>query len=137
MPFQSLSLGRPPSLCIKYMDCQRPSYSPDFGRDPSESLHYCSCTPVPLFHRTVTNGTLCFTSDQEWKHSCYRECLAPVLEIISQPSLLEYNVVIELDKKIRDFSIPDPFRSGALQSRSLIMQKASLSTALEAGRSFG
>lgn len=106
----SLSLGRPPSLCIKYMDCQRPSYSPDFGRDPSESLHYY----------------------QEWKHSCYRECLAPVLEIISQPSLLEYNVVIELDKKIRDFSIPDPFRSGALQSRSLIMQKASLSTALEA-----
>jgi len=26
---QSLSLGRPPSLCIQYMDCQRPSYYPD------------------------------------------------------------------------------------------------------------
>jgi hypothetical protein len=81
---------------------------------------------------SVANGT---TSVQEWKHSCYRECLSPVLEVISQPSLLEYNVVIELDKKIRDFSIPDPFRNGALQSRSLIMQKASLSTALEAGTS--
>jgi len=70
--------------------------------------------------------------DQEWKHSCYRECLAPVLDVISQPSL-QYEVVIELDKKIRDFSIPDPLRNGAPQSRSLIMQKASLSTALEAG----
>jgi hypothetical protein len=79
-----------------------------------------------------------YTSDQEWKHSCYRECLAPVLDVISQPSLLEYSVVLDLDKKIRDFSIPDPLRSrsGVLQSRSLIMQKASLSTALEAGASF-
>lgn len=94
-------------------------------------LHLYQCFIEPGTHLHFI-----FTSDQEWKHSCYRECLAPVLDLISQPSLLEYNVVIELDKKIRDFSIPDPFRSGALQSRSLIMQKASLSTALEAGTLF-
>ncbi|KAG6835912.1 hypothetical protein H0H93_013452 [Arthromyces matolae] len=106
----SLSLGRPPSLCSKYMDCPRPSYEPDLGRDPSESLHYY----------------------QEWKHSCYIECLAPVLEVISQPSL-EYSIVVDLDTKIRDFSFPAPLRAGQMpQSRSLQMQKASLSIALEA-----
>jgi len=72
-----------------------------------------------------------FDSDQEWKHSCYVHCLAPVLEVQNRP--LDYSIVIDLDKKIRDFSIPPPFRSGVAQSRSLIMQRASLSTALEAG----
>ncbi|KAF8073427.1 hypothetical protein FPV67DRAFT_1410778 [Lyophyllum atratum] len=105
----SLSLGRPPSLCIRYMDCQRPSYQPDHGIDPSESLHYY----------------------QEWKHSCYIECLAPVLEVTSQPQL-EYSTVIELDTKIRDFSFPPPLRTGSPHTRSLLMQKASLSIALEA-----
>ncbi|GLB45485.1 putative fungal specific transcription factor [Lyophyllum shimeji] len=105
----SLSLGRPPSLCIRYMDCPRPSYLPDHGLDPSESLHYY----------------------QEWKHSCYVECLAPVLEVTSQPQL-NYDVVIDLDTRIRDFSFPLPLRSGAPQTRSLFMQKASLSIALEA-----
>ncbi|KAG6916037.1 hypothetical protein DXG01_008760 [Tephrocybe rancida] len=103
---KSLSLGRPPSLCIRYMDCPRPSYEPDHGRDPSEN--------------------------QEWKHSCYTECLAPVLEVTSQPSL-EYSIVIDLDTKIRDFSFPAPLRTGTTtHSRSLLMQKASLSIALEA-----
>ncbi|KNZ82068.1 hypothetical protein J132_08251 [Termitomyces sp. J132] len=97
----SLSLGRPPSLCIRYMDCPRPSYEPDLGH-------------------------------QEWKHSCYTECLAPVLEVISQPSL-EYGVVVDLDTKIRDFSLPPRLRTGnTSNSRSLQMQKSSLSIALEA-----
>ncbi|KAG5351607.1 hypothetical protein C0989_005615 [Termitomyces sp. Mn162] len=70
---------------------------------------------------------------QEWKHSCYTECLAPVLEVISQPSL-EYGVVVDLDTKIRDFSLPPRLRTGnTSNSRSLQMQKSSLSIALEAG----
>ena len=60
------------------------------------------------------------------------QCLAPVLDAISQPKL-EYETVLDLDKRIRDFSIPAPLRNKDLQSRSLIMQRASLSTALEAG----
>ncbi|KAF8158548.1 hypothetical protein B0H34DRAFT_783008 [Crassisporium funariophilum] len=105
----SLSLGRPPSLSINHMDCPRPSYTPDEGCDLSESLHHY----------------------QEWKHSCYVECLAPVLDAISQPSL-EYDTVLDLDKRIRDFSIPTPLRNKDALSRSIVMQKASLSTALEA-----
>ncbi|KAG5644901.1 hypothetical protein DXG03_007453 [Asterophora parasitica] len=106
----SLSLGRPPSLCINHVDCPRPSYQPDHGCDPSVSLHYY----------------------QEWKHSCYIKCLAPVLQLTSQPTM-DYAAVIELDTRIRDFSFPLPLRTdAALQTRSLLMQKASLSIALEA-----
>ena len=72
--------------------------------------------------------------DQEWKHSCYLHCLAPVLDAISQPSL-DYGIVIQLDKQIRDFLIPDLLRDKNGHSRSIIMQKASLLTALEASMS--
>jgi len=54
-----------------------------------------------------------------------------VLEVTSSPSL-EYSKVIELDRTIRDFYIPPVFRkAGVALSRPSIMQKASLSTALE------
>ena len=72
--------------------------------------------------------------DQEWKHSCYLHCLAPVLDAISQPSL-DYATVIQLDKQIRDFLIPDLQRDKDGHSRSIVMQNASLSTALEASMS--
>ncbi|KIL59222.1 hypothetical protein M378DRAFT_1018412 [Amanita muscaria Koide BX008] len=103
----SLSLGRPPSLSISYTDCPRPSYGPGEGCDPTESLHY--------YH--------------EWKHSCYVQCLAPVLDAISNPSL-DYSEVLNLDRRIRDFSIPAPLRNG--QSRALFLQRGSLSNAFEA-----
>lgn len=74
--------------------------------------------------------------DQEWKHECYLECLAPVLEATSQPKL-DYGLVIDLDTKIRDFSFPKPLlATDASTTRSMLMQKASLSVALEAGERF-
>ncbi|EFI27225.1 hypothetical protein CC1G_15053 [Coprinopsis cinerea okayama7 len=104
----SLSLGRPPSLSISHVDCMRPTYAPDEGVDIRESLHFY----------------------QEWKHSCYMTCLAPVLEAISQPTAnLDYCKVMELDRKIRDFPIPDVLRNctnSPVQSRAFIMQKGIL-----------
>jgi hypothetical protein len=106
--------------------------------------HHTSLTTAvtqPKAYTTVRLVCICSalaliisSTDQEWKHSCYLECLAPVLDLVSGPSI-QYDKVLDLDKKIRDFSFPQPLRSGALQSRALIMQKASLSTALEAGTS--
>lgn len=101
----ALSLGRPPSLFIKHMDCKQPSYLND-GHDSRQ--YY-----------------------QEWKHLCYVECLSPVLEINSSPSL-DYSTVLQLDAKVREFSTPVPFRTDVIHSRAFIMQKASLTTALEA-----
>ena len=72
-------------------------------------------------------------TDQEWKHSCLIHCLNPMLELTSSPTL-DYATVIELDNKIRNFSIPSIFQNSETTfSRPLTMQKASLSTALEAG----
>jgi len=71
-------------------------------------------------------------TDQEWKHSCYLFCLAPVLDAISKP-YLEYDTVLDLDKRIRDFSIPNPLKDRDANSRSIVMQRASLTSALEAG----
>ncbi|PBK97603.1 hypothetical protein ARMGADRAFT_961148 [Armillaria gallica] len=104
----SLSLGRPPSLSLAHMDCPRPVYTPDPSAPPAEGLHHF----------------------QEWKHSCYVHCLAPVLELISQPNW-EYTKVLELDAKIRDFSVPTALRARNPQHRSFLMQKASLTTAIE------
>lgn len=73
--------------------------------------------------------------DQEWKHRCYMTCLSPVLDAISKPQLL-YDTVLDLDKQIRDFSIPAVLRNKDVHSRSIVMQRASLSTALEAGMHF-
>lgn len=84
-----------------------------------------------LFSQKLTR----FSLDQEWKHSCYLHCLAPVLDAISQPSL-DYATVLQLDKRIREFSIPDLLRNKDTYSRSVVMQNASLSTALEAGMFF-
>src|SRR5258707_2600087 len=72
-------------------------------------------------------------SDQDWKHSCYFHCLAPVIDAISQPSL-HYDTVLDLDGRIRDFSFPNPFRDKDVNSRFIVVQQASLSTALEAGK---
>lgn len=74
-------------------------------------------------------------SDQEWKHSCYFHCLAPVIDAISQPSL-HYDTVLDLDRRIRDFSFPSLLRKKSDDSRFLVAQQASLSTALEAGKKF-
>lgn len=115
------------------MDCKRPSYLADVRNDPSESLHYCTSL-FSLWKQELSLIGNWWCSDQEWKHSCYIHCLSPVLEIISSP-VIDYATVIDLDRKIRDFSTPRPLQSGITQSRPLIMQKASLSTALEAGKS--
>ena len=73
-------------------------------------------------------------SDQEWKHACYEQCLAPVLDAILKPTL-DYDTVLDLDRRTRDFSIPASFRDRDVNSPSIVMQRASLSTALEAGTS--
>ncbi|KIY68323.1 hypothetical protein CYLTODRAFT_421738 [Cylindrobasidium torrendii FP15055 ss-10] len=106
----SLSLGRPPSLSLLHSDCPRPAYRPQ--------SFVCALSEEGLHHF------------QEWKHSCYVHCLAPVLDVVSQPNF-DYDKVLELDAKIRDFIVPAALRAKNPQSRAFLMQKASLTTAIE------
>lgn len=41
----SLSLGRPPSLSLAHVDCQRPSYALVPGSDASDATQYCNSIP--------------------------------------------------------------------------------------------
>lgn len=72
-------------------------------------------------------------TDQEWKHTCYVKCLAPVLDAISRPSI-DYETVLDLDKGIRDLPIPPTLRSTERTTKALALQRASVSTSLEAGK---
>jgi len=49
---------------------------------------------------------------------------------------LDYDTVLDLDKRIRDFPIPESLRNKDINSRPIVMQRASVSTALEAGTAF-
>jgi hypothetical protein len=49
---------------------------------------------------------------------------------------MEVATVLDLDRRIRDFPIPDALRTRTgYESRGLMMQKGSISTAVEAGQS--
>src|SRR5882672_1688879 len=109
------------------MDCPRPSYAPDQELERGEASNHCRSFGASL-HLLMTQLS---SVGQEWKHSCYQQCLVPVLDAISKPGL-EYKAILDLDRSIRDFSVPAPLRNKEkLTLRSTVMQRASLGTALE------
>lgn len=60
----------------------------------------------------------------------------PVLDAISKPGL-EYKSILELDRRIRDFTVPLPLRNKEkCASRDIALQRASMGTAVEAGEYF-
>ncbi|KAJ2931857.1 hypothetical protein H1R20_g5235, partial [Candolleomyces eurysporus] len=110
----SLSLGRPPSLTLNHVDSERPTYLPSEGVDLANSSHHYL----------------------EWSHTFYIHCMTPVLEAISQPSShLGYQSILDLDRRIRDFPIPEYLKHcNGYESRAVMMQKGAVSMILETGR---
>ncbi|KAJ3917468.1 fungal-specific transcription factor domain-containing protein [Lentinula edodes] len=106
----ALSLGRPPSLSVKHMDCSRPMYIPDPHCDFLESSHHY----------------------QSWKHSFYVDCLYPIVDALSQPGI-EYSTVLELDMQVRKFPIPEHLQRQNSQSRIMLLQQVSFTMAYESG----
>ncbi|KAK7056963.1 hypothetical protein VNI00_002681 [Paramarasmius palmivorus] len=104
----SLSLGRPPSICLAHVDIKPPSYAAQGLYVPQEQI---------LYH--------------EWKNAFFIQCLSPALETIIAVKQPDYSVTIALDAKIRDFSVPellDDRNASAVTQRFLVMQRALLST---------
>jgi hypothetical protein len=77
-------------------------------------------------------------SDHEWKHNFVLRCLSPILEALSSAVEPEYETAISLDRTIRDFYVPgflDIFKcEGFMTTRSVIMQRAVVSTTRETGK---
>ncbi|KAG1797771.1 uncharacterized protein HD556DRAFT_1355214 [Suillus plorans] len=108
----SLSLGRPPSLCLQHVDCRRPSYT-------SEEMYIVS--EAQSYH--------------EWKHGFFLQCLTPVIvtTISAQPQ--PYSSILDVDKKIRDFHIPPTLNifnsEGITDIRQLTMQQVLVASGRE------
>ncbi|KAF9646325.1 hypothetical protein BDM02DRAFT_3118827 [Thelephora ganbajun] len=73
---RSLSLGRPPTMSLKWVDCDLPA--------PEER------TPEQIL--------------ATFQYSITKEVIWPLMELMESTSPSSYNAVLELDKKIRDLS---------------------------------
>ncbi|KAJ7245017.1 hypothetical protein B0H12DRAFT_1128264 [Mycena haematopus] len=96
----SLSLGRPPSLSLSHVDTNPPAYT--------ESTH------VPkdeiLYH--------------EWKNAFFIKCLSPILEAVAVVTPPDYQHLLELDARARDFHPPAALADSGATARYLVMQRA-------------
>ncbi|KAJ3780693.1 hypothetical protein GGU10DRAFT_414928 [Lentinula aff. detonsa] len=107
----SLSLGRPPSICLAHVDIKPPSFTAPGLHVPREEMIY-----------------------HEWKNKFFIDCLSPILETIVSVNSLPYSQTIELDKKVREFPIPEILKeeygttTTGPNSRFLAMQRALVST---------
>ncbi|KAF8650016.1 hypothetical protein AX16_005468 [Volvariella volvacea WC 439] len=99
----SLSLGRPPSICLTHVDIKPPDYTSAGLYVPKEEAIY-----------------------HEWKNSFFIHCLSPILEAIVTVHPPDYERIIELDKTVRDYETPrileGPTADG-VSPRFLVMQR--------------
>ena len=89
-------------------------------------------------HRLVGPCSL-FTqsTDHEWKHVFFLNCLTPVLTTAISAQPQPYQKILDVDKIIRDFSVPptlDIFNvDGIHDNRQLTMQQVLVSSGREIG----
>lgn len=82
--WQSITTGRPPVILPAFVDCKIPS-------DFDEATYRLGEVPI-------TFGT--------WSSRYTMECLVPVIEVTQAVKPPNYQTILELDRKIREFSVP-------------------------------
>ncbi|THV08656.1 hypothetical protein K435DRAFT_708630 [Dendrothele bispora CBS 962.96] len=82
--FHSLALGRPPSIRLSYADCEFPSDT----------------------ETTLDQDGKPLTSFYQWKYEFCTEILAPVLELTLTAKPPKYEVILDLDRKVREKIVP-------------------------------
>lgn len=82
--WQSLVTGRPPVIMPAVVDCQIPSDLDEATYQPGEI--------------TIAFGT--------WSSRYTKECLAPIIEVTQAVKPPNYQNILDLDRKIREFSMP-------------------------------
>ncbi|KAG6810785.1 hypothetical protein H0H92_010352 [Tricholoma furcatifolium] len=116
----SLSLGRPPSICLRHVDAKRPEFKGAGLYVPREEIIY-----------------------HEWKNAFFIECLTPILEAVSVVDPPPYATIIQLDSFVRDFQVPKLLDgqsaqngTGTAHPRFLTMQRALVATSRDIGKCF-
>lgn len=82
--WQSLATGRPPVIMPAVVDCQIPS-------DFDEATYQSQELPIEFGN---------------WSSQFTMECLAPVIEVAQAAKPPNYQTILELDRKIREFPMP-------------------------------
>ncbi|KAI0962090.1 hypothetical protein AcV7_001011 [Taiwanofungus camphoratus] len=83
----SFGFGRPPSISLSFVDCE-------FPKDPDEKINEQGCKEWGFHHWT-------------WQ---YTRLLHSVISTTFGAKTPQYSIVLEFDRKIRDFPIPDHLR---------------------------
>ncbi|KAJ7367111.1 hypothetical protein DFH08DRAFT_836580 [Mycena albidolilacea] len=96
----SLSLGRPPSLSLSHVDTKPPAYTENTHVPKDEILYH------------------------EWKNAFFIKCLSPILEAVAAVTPPEYQHLLELDARVRDFHPPAALTDSNATARFLVMQRA-------------
>ncbi|KAG6889814.1 hypothetical protein C0992_003929 [Termitomyces sp. T32_za158] len=79
----SLSLGRPPSICLRHVDTKPPEFKGAGLYVPQEEIVY-----------------------HEWKNAFFIHCLTPILEAVVVVDPPPYGTIVGLDSLVRNFQIP-------------------------------
>ncbi|KIP07741.1 hypothetical protein PHLGIDRAFT_127425 [Phlebiopsis gigantea 11061_1 CR5-6] len=95
--WQALATGRLPSFSVPYVDTELPA-------DPDQTLA-ADGTRQPSF--------------PYWKATWGRECVSAVVEVTLLSRAPKYSLILELDRKIRDFPLPAYTRGPAPKGASL------------------
>ncbi|KAG1767818.1 fungal-specific transcription factor domain-containing protein [Suillus occidentalis] len=96
--WQSLATGRPPAIIPAVADCQVPN-------DLDEATYRSRDIPI---------------SFGNWSSHFTKECLAPIIEATQAVKPPDYQTILELDRKIRQFPVPElqnstPFDRAAME----------------------
>ncbi|PPR00530.1 hypothetical protein CVT24_005504 [Panaeolus cyanescens] len=96
----SLALGRPPAIHLSYVDCEFPN-----EEFPESAASSPSATPSSPSSAPKT------PSADFWrmKHSFARDIYNSVAQTTLSADAVDYNVVLDLDKKVREISFPVSF----------------------------
>ncbi|KAG6378829.1 fungal-specific transcription factor domain-containing protein [Boletus reticuloceps] len=87
--FHSMTLGRPPSISLSYVDCEFPEDDTTTINDKGEVE--MGCKAFCVFH---------------WKYSFAKDVFIPVVELTLTATPPTYATILELDRKVREKVLP-------------------------------
>ncbi|KAE9408894.1 hypothetical protein BT96DRAFT_932215 [Gymnopus androsaceus JB14] len=107
--WQSLNTGRPPSFSLAYIDCSFPQYEgvnkKDGGQKDSSPPTNRGATAYEKMEKAKKEGY----AFEIWQFRFASECVAEVISRTLTAEAPTYATIMELDRKVREFPLPDGF----------------------------
>lgn len=101
-PIQNLGLGRPPSIHLSYVDCEFPIDDEARLDDNGNILVGCMSSVDRMLASMIHPVALV----HQWKYEFTKEVFAPVTELTLTAETPQYQVILELDRKVREKVLP-------------------------------